>query len=121
MELLATRERAPLVRPSLLIPTLLPIASIVCPFSNCGHFRAVRDISLKPIRKGDLESLLVKMDQPDGVTHRGKELLDRRKRHKKAMKEKRGQMLKSRLTRISMMAMHPSFNALSHLGESRSS
>lgn len=27
--------------------------------NNCGQFRAVRDISVKPIRKGDLEALQV--------------------------------------------------------------
>lgn len=26
--------------------------------NNCGQFRAVRDISVKPIRKGDLECIL---------------------------------------------------------------
>lgn len=31
--------------------------------NNCGQFRAVRDISVKPIRKGDLESLLAKVGQ----------------------------------------------------------
>jgi hypothetical protein len=42
--------------------------------NNCGQFRAVRDISVKPIQKGDLDSLLSKMDQLDGVTHRGQGL-----------------------------------------------
>jgi hypothetical protein len=34
--------------------------------NNCGHYRAVRDISLKPIRKGELEMLIDKMDSDDG-------------------------------------------------------
>uniref|UniRef100_A0A914RGI3 Uncharacterized protein n=1 Tax=Parascaris equorum TaxID=6256 RepID=A0A914RGI3_PAREQ len=54
--------------------------------NNCGQFRAVRDISVKPIKKGDLESLISKMDQQDGVTHRGQDLRDRVKKQKKAAK-----------------------------------
>lgn len=50
--------------------------------NNCGQFRAVRDISVKPIRKGDLESLIAKMDQLDGVTHRGQDLRERVKKQK---------------------------------------
>lgn len=52
--------------------------------NNCGNFRAVRDISVKPIRKGDLDVLISKIDQPDGVTHRGAELRNR------ARKQRRG-------------------------------
>lgn len=71
--------------------------------NNCGQFRAVRDISIKPIRKGDLESLLAKMDQPDGVTHRGKDLMLRVKKQKRAAREHKRQLLKkNRLTRISL-------------------
>lgn len=73
--------------------------------NNCGQFRAVRDISVKPIRKGDLDSLLSKMDQMDGVTHRGQDLQERVKKQKKAAREKR-QLLK-RNRRI-VLPIHPS-------------
>lgn len=76
--------------------------------NNCGQFRAVRDISVKPIRKGDLESLLNKMDQIDGVTHRGQDLMHRVKKQKKVHREHKKQLLKkNRITRISLPA-HPS-------------
>lgn len=40
--------------------------------NNCGQFRAVRDISVKPMRAGeDAEDLVAIMDAPDGVSHRG--------------------------------------------------
>ena len=39
--------------------------------NNCGQFRAVRDISVKPLRLGELEELVAVLDSPDGVTHRG--------------------------------------------------
>ncbi|KAL3068428.1 hypothetical protein niasHT_030719 [Heterodera trifolii] len=75
--------------------------------NNCGQFRAVRDISVKPIRKGDLESLLAKMDQQDGVTHRGQDLRDRVKKQKKAARDKKQILKKNRITRISLPAIHP--------------
>ncbi|MFH4977132.1 hypothetical protein AB6A40_003841 [Gnathostoma spinigerum] len=78
--------------------------------NNCGQFRAVRDISVKPIKKGDLESLLAKMDQADGVTHRGQELRDRVRQQKKVAKRK-GQILrKTRIHRISIPASALSSN-----------
>lgn len=57
---------------------------------------------MKPIRKGDLESLLAKMDMPDGVTHRGQDLRDRVKKQKKAAREKKQILRKNRITRISL-------------------
>uniref|UniRef100_A0A0N5AD05 SPX domain-containing protein n=1 Tax=Syphacia muris TaxID=451379 RepID=A0A0N5AD05_9BILA len=57
--------------------------------NNCGQFRVVRDISVKPIKKGDLETLVAKIDQLDGVSHRGQELRDRVKKQRKAAKAKR--------------------------------
>ena len=63
---------------------------------NLGQFRAVRDITVKPIRKGDLESLLAKMDNPDGVTHRGQDLRERVKKQKKAAREKKQILKKNR-------------------------
>lgn len=68
--------------------------------NNCGQFRAVRDISVKPIRKGDLESLLSKMDQLDGVTHRGQDLMERVKKQKKAAKSTRQLLRKTRFNRL---------------------
>uniref|UniRef100_A0A915DKX6 Xenotropic and polytropic retrovirus receptor 1 n=1 Tax=Ditylenchus dipsaci TaxID=166011 RepID=A0A915DKX6_9BILA len=76
--------------------------------NNCGQFRAVRDISVKPIRKGDLESLIAKMDQLDGVTHRGQDLRERVKKHKKHAREKRQILKKTRMSRISLPA-NPSY------------
>lgn len=77
--------------------------------NNCGQFRAVRDISVKPIRKGDLESLISKMDNTDGVSHRGTDLRDRVKKQKKAGREKKQILKKNRLTRISIpgLALRP--------------
>ncbi|KAG1675114.1 Xenotropic and polytropic retrovirus receptor 1 [Nymphon striatum] len=43
--------------------------------NNCGNFRAVRDISVTPIDKDDLTTMLKMMDESDGV--------DNRKRNKK--------------------------------------
>ncbi|CAD6188101.1 unnamed protein product [Caenorhabditis auriculariae] len=68
--------------------------------NNCGQFRAVRDISIKPIRKGDLESLLSKIDQIDGVTHRGHDLMERVKKQKKAAKSTRQLLRKTRFNRL---------------------
>ncbi|UMM22662.1 hypothetical protein L5515_003771 [Caenorhabditis briggsae] len=68
--------------------------------NNCGQFRAVRDISVKPIRKGDLESLLSKMDQMDGVTHRGHDLMERVKKQKKSAKASRQLLRKNRFNRL---------------------
>ncbi|VDM53432.1 unnamed protein product [Angiostrongylus costaricensis] len=68
--------------------------------NNCGQFRAVRDISVKPIRKGDLESLLSKMDQCDGVTHRGQDLMERVKKQKKVQKTTRTLLRKARFNRL---------------------
>jgi hypothetical protein len=79
--------------------------------NNCGQFRAVRDISVKPIRKGDLESLLAKMDQLDGVTHRGQDLRDRVKKQKKLNRDKRQLLKRNRITRISLPAHVPPNNA----------
>lgn len=81
--------------------------------NNCGQFRAVRDISVKPIKKGDLESLILKMDQADGVTHRGQDLRDRVRKHKKAMRDKRQILKKARITRMSLptMAIYPNANS----------
>lgn len=70
--------------------------------NNCGQFRAVRDISVKPIKKGDLESLLAKMDQMDGVTHRGQDLRDRVKKQRRAAKGKRQILRKTRLPRLTL-------------------
>ncbi|KAK6024279.1 SPX domain protein [Ostertagia ostertagi] len=70
--------------------------------NNCGQFRAVRDISVKPIRKGDLESLLSKMDQCDGVTHRGQDLAERKKKQKKAQKTTRVLLRKARQHRVTV-------------------
>ncbi|KAI1721402.1 EXS family domain-containing protein [Ditylenchus destructor] len=80
--------------------------------NNCGQFRAVRDISVKPIRKGDLESLIAKMDQLDGVTHRGQDLRERVKKQKKKARENRQILKKSRMTRISLAAQPSHANAL---------
>jgi hypothetical protein len=72
---------------------------------------------VKPIHKGDLESLLAKMDNQDGVTHRGQDLRDRVKKQKKAAREKK-QILKknrlaSRLASLPALTVHPqSSNAL---------
>ncbi|KRY19688.1 Xenotropic and polytropic retrovirus receptor 1, partial [Trichinella patagoniensis] len=38
--------------------------------NNCGQFRAVRDISLRPLAKGEVEELIRMVDQEDGVSHR---------------------------------------------------
>lgn len=56
--------------------------------NNCGQFRAVRDISVKPIKKGDLDDLIAKMDAEDGVTHRGQQLEGKLKKRTKAGKHK---------------------------------
>lgn len=52
--------------------------------NNCGQFRAVRDISVKPIRKGDLEQLIAKIDRMDGVSHRGDQLAAKVRKRKAA-------------------------------------
>ncbi|VDO44535.1 unnamed protein product [Onchocerca flexuosa] len=70
--------------------------------NNCGHFRAVRDISVKPIKKGDLESLLLKMDEENGVTHRGQDLRIRVRKQKKSSKSRRQILRHTRFTRIAM-------------------
>jgi hypothetical protein len=38
--------------------------------NNCGQFRAVRDISVKPIQKGDFDAVDSYMNDDDGVSHR---------------------------------------------------
>lgn len=38
--------------------------------NNCGEFRAVRDISINPLREEDLPALMRMMDLDDGVTNR---------------------------------------------------
>jgi|UniRef100_A0A914PVP6 hypothetical protein len=80
--------------------------------NNCGQFRAVRDISVKPIRKGDLESLLAKMDQPDGITHRGLDLRERVKKQKKAKREQRQLLKRSRIARIVLPSRPSASNVL---------
>lgn len=66
--------------------------------NNCGQFRAVRDISVKPIKKGDLEALIQKMDEEDGIRHRGEELRTflrkRRKRGRRDAEKLRGNLRK---------------------------
>jgi len=79
--------------------------------NNCGQFRAVRDISIKPIRKGDLESLLFKMDQPDGITHRGTDLQERVKKQKKIKREQRQILTRNRIARM-VFNNRPSATAL---------
>ncbi|CEF67600.1 Xenotropic and polytropic retrovirus receptor 1 [Strongyloides ratti] len=70
--------------------------------NNVGMFRAVRDISIKPIQKGDLESLITKMDKVDGVTHRGQDLRNRQKKQKKANRDKRQLLKKAKIGKISL-------------------
>ncbi|GMT19367.1 hypothetical protein PFISCL1PPCAC_10664 [Pristionchus fissidentatus] len=70
--------------------------------NNCGQFRAVRDISVKPIRKGDLDALIAKMDQMDGVTHRGQDLVERVKKQKKSAKQTRQLLKKTRLNKVTL-------------------
>jgi hypothetical protein len=54
------------------------------------------------------------MDQPDGATHRGQDLRDRVKKHKKALREKRQLLKKTRITRMSLptMPVFPNVNNL---------
>lgn len=85
--------------------------------NNCGQFRAVRDISVKPIKKGDLESLLSKMDNQDGVRHRGLDLRMRVKKHKKATKSRRQILRRPRFTRIAI-GSHPN-SSLAILAETK--
>lgn len=80
--------------------------------NNCGQFRAVRDISIKPIRKGDLESLLFKMDQPDGITHRGTDLQERVKKQKKIKREQRQILTRNRIARMVFNSRPSVANAL---------
>ena len=69
--------------------------------NNCGQFRAVRDISLKPIIKvnyltvqhrkvlafkGELETLIKRMDLGDGVTHRGNDFVGEERKKRKDRK-----------------------------------
>ncbi|KAL4002989.1 EXS family protein [Acanthocheilonema viteae] len=70
--------------------------------NNCGQFRAVRDISVKPIKKGDLESLLSKMDEENGVSHRGQDLRIRVKKQKKSSKNRRQILRRARFARIAI-------------------
>lgn len=72
----------------------------------------MRDISVKPIRKGDLESLLSKMDQADGVTHRGQDLRERFKKQKKVAKEKRQLLKRTRFTRVVLPTVPSASNVL---------
>lgn len=44
--------------------------------NNCGEFRAVRDISVAPIREDDLTSLIRMMDETDGVEQYRKRVRD---------------------------------------------
>ncbi|VDP11108.1 unnamed protein product [Soboliphyme baturini] len=41
--------------------------------NNCGQFRAVRDISLRPLNKGDIDELQSMVDNDEGVAHRGRD------------------------------------------------
>ncbi|XP_055516106.1 xenotropic and polytropic retrovirus receptor 1 homolog [Leucoraja erinacea] len=47
--------------------------------NNCGHFRAVRDISIMPLNRGNQAALLLLMDQQEGVRNRGKVKASKRK------------------------------------------
>lgn len=70
--------------------------------NNCGQFRAVRDISVKPIKKGDLESLLSKMDDKNGVIHRGQDFRMRVKKQRKAARSRRQILRRARFARIAI-------------------
>ncbi|VDK81198.1 unnamed protein product [Onchocerca ochengi] len=70
--------------------------------NNCGQFRAVRDISVKPIKKGDLESLLLKIDEENGVTHRGQDLRIRIRKQKKSSKNRKQILRHARFSRIAI-------------------
>ncbi|VDN07786.1 unnamed protein product [Thelazia callipaeda] len=89
--------------------------------NNCGQFRAVRDISVKPIKKGDLECLLSKIDDENGVSHRGQDLRIRVKRQKKAAKGRRQILRRPRFARIAIesevyhLLSHFSFKASGHV------
>lgn len=76
--------------------------------NNCGQFRAVRDISVKPIRKGDLDALIAKMDQMDGVTHRGLDLVERVKKQKKMAKQTKQLLKKTRLNKVTLATVNNS-------------
>ncbi|XP_032904677.1 xenotropic and polytropic retrovirus receptor 1 homolog [Amblyraja radiata] len=47
--------------------------------NNCGHFRAVRDISIMPLNRESQATLLLLMDQQEGVRNRGKVKASKRK------------------------------------------
>ncbi|XP_069772266.1 xenotropic and polytropic retrovirus receptor 1 homolog [Narcine bancroftii] len=47
--------------------------------NNCGQFRAVRDISIVPLTKDNQATLLLLMDQHEGVRNRGKVKTTKRK------------------------------------------
>lgn len=50
--------------------------------NNCGHFRAINDISVAPMDISDKTSILRMMDQYDGVTnHRNNENYDSENTH----------------------------------------
>ncbi|EJW80594.1 EXS family protein [Wuchereria bancrofti] len=86
--------------------------------NNCGQFRAVRDISVKPIKKGDLESLLLKMDEENGVSHRGHDLRIRVKKQKKSSKNRRQILRRARFARIAI-GFHPNSSSSPILAETR--
>ncbi|KAM3724651.1 Xenotropic and polytropic retrovirus receptor [Dirofilaria immitis] len=86
--------------------------------NNCGQFRAVRDISVKPIKKGDLESLLSKMDDENGVSHRGQDLRIRLKKQKKSFKNRRQILRRARFTRIAI-GLHPNNSSSITLAETK--
>ncbi|CDW59643.1 Xenotropic and polytropic retrovirus receptor 1 [Trichuris trichiura] len=67
--------------------------------NNCGQFRAVRDISLKPITKGDLEEMSRMVDEEDGLTHRGEEF--------KALVSKKGKSFSKHGTLRKRLAFNP--------------
>uniref|UniRef100_A0A1I7VYT8 Xenotropic and polytropic retrovirus receptor 1 n=1 Tax=Loa loa TaxID=7209 RepID=A0A1I7VYT8_LOALO len=86
--------------------------------NNCGQFRAVRDISVKPIKKGDLESLLLKMDEENGVSHRGQDLRLRVKKQKKSSRSRRQILRRARFARIAI-GYHPNSTSSPAIVETR--
>lgn len=85
--------------------------------NNCGQFRVVRDISVKPIKKGDLETLLAKIDEQNGVNHRGQNLRFKAKKQKKNAKSKRQLLRRPKFTRIAM-GLNPNSSSV-NLAESK--
>lgn len=86
--------------------------------NNCGQFRAVRDISVKPIKKGDLESLISKMDEENGVSHRGQDVRIRVKKQKKSSRSRKQILRRARFARIAI-GYHPNSSSSPALVETR--